>query len=86
MNKEAYAPWERGFDSERALRNEPSRVGEFNIKRRPALQPDPNLPTPSKPVPHTVHFAHPFAMVSAWPQSASARFRRQKNRAEQGGV
>jgi hypothetical protein len=53
VNKEAFAPWERGFDSERALRNDESRQGEYTIKRRPTSQPDPNLPH-SKPVPQTL--------------------------------
>jgi hypothetical protein len=53
VNKEQFAPWERGFDSDRVLRHA-SRFGEYTIKPRPASQPDPNLPTPYKPVPHTV--------------------------------
>jgi hypothetical protein len=36
VNKELYAPWERGFDSDNALRNERSRFGECELKRRPA--------------------------------------------------
>jgi hypothetical protein len=46
VQKEVYAPWEirNGFNSDRFLRNEPSRAGEFEIKRRPAALPrDPNL-------------------------------------------
>ena len=37
MEKEAYAPFEiqNGFASDRFLRNEPSRVGEYKIKPRP---------------------------------------------------
>jgi hypothetical protein len=36
VQKEAYAPFEiqNGFDSDRFLRNEPSREGEYKIKRR----------------------------------------------------
>jgi hypothetical protein len=36
VNKEVYAPWERGFDSDNALRNERSRFGECELKRCPA--------------------------------------------------
>jgi hypothetical protein len=36
VNKEQYAPWERGFDSDRALKNEASRKGELKIRQRPA--------------------------------------------------
>jgi hypothetical protein len=34
VNKEQYAPWEHGFDSDSALRNA-HREGEYQIKRRP---------------------------------------------------
>jgi hypothetical protein len=44
VNKEAYAPWERGFDSDRLLQNEPSRFGEFKIKRRLASSSTKNNP------------------------------------------
>lgn len=37
MEKGAYAPFEieHGFASDRFLRNEPSRAGEYHIRRRP---------------------------------------------------
>ena len=37
MEKEAYAPFEiqNGYASDRFLKNEPSRAGEYKIKQRP---------------------------------------------------
>ena len=37
MEKETYAPFEiqNGYASDRYLRNEPSRAGEYHIRRRP---------------------------------------------------
>lgn len=42
MNKEVFAPFEmqHGFDSDRFLRNEESRLGEFEIKHPSSSQED----------------------------------------------
>ncbi len=46
MNRNSYASWERGFDSDRALLNA-SREGEFEIKA-PVNSPVPNVTLMSK--------------------------------------
>ena len=45
MLQELFAPWEiqHGYASDRFLRQETSRLGEFEIKRRPALTPERKL-------------------------------------------
>jgi len=45
MRREVYAPFEiqHGFDSDRALKNEPSRAGEYQIRQRPASPPHDTL-------------------------------------------